>query len=392
MSGKPAILGGSPAFDRRLNIVNPVLPSLKELEGDIDGILTSGMVTKGQHLRRLEEEMAEHLQVEHVVAVSSCTSGLILSCRGLGLTGDIVVPSFTFMATVSAAVWAGLNPVFADVDSGTTNLDPAAVEAAITPNTSAIMAVHNFGNPAEIEELQAIADRHGLKVIYDAAHGFGSLYKGKPIGGFGDAEAFSMSPTKLVIAGEGGIVSTNDAQLADNVRLGREYGMKDYNTVFPGINSRLPEFNALLAGWSLGNVEEAALVRNQAAAAYRERLSSVPGISFQDVAPEHRCSWKDFSIVISEPEFGLSRDRLAEAMAAENIDVRKYYDPPVHRHTAYQNLLVDASQLTATEYLSANCLSLPIWSCKDDGAFGKVADAIERISSHSKVIRHESAA
>ena len=197
MSNQPAILGNTPIFETKVNIVRPQLPSMDEMQDGVRSIMETGMVTKGKYLREFEEAIAAHLGVKHAVALSSCTTGLMLSYQGLGLKGDVVVPSFTFMASVSSLVWAGLRPIFADVDAGTTNLSPEAAEAAITPNTSAIVAVHNFGNPAEIEALQAVADRHGLKLIFDAAHGFGALYRGKPVGGQGNANAFSLSPTKL---------------------------------------------------------------------------------------------------------------------------------------------------------------------------------------------------
>ena len=201
MRDNPALLGGRPIFETKVPIVRPVLPDLNSLQAGIQDMLSTGMVTKGRYLTAFESAVANHLGVKHAVAVSSCTSGLMLVYRGLGLTGDVVVPSFTFMATVSALVWSGLRPVYADVHPGTTDLDPLAAEAAITPQTTAIVGVHNFGNPAEIEALQAVATRHGLKLIFDAAHGFGALYQGKPVGTQGDAQMFSLSPTKLLISG-----------------------------------------------------------------------------------------------------------------------------------------------------------------------------------------------
>src|SRR5262249_48212087 len=151
--------------------------------------------------------------------------------------GEIIAPSFTFMATVSAAVWAGLRPVLVDVDRRTHNIDPAAAERAITPKTSAIVAVHNFGNPADIGRLEEIAAKRGLKLVFDAAHGFGAEYQGAPVGPQGDVHVFSLSPTKLVVAGEGGIVATNSDAVADKLRCGREYGMGGgYDSLFAGIN------------------------------------------------------------------------------------------------------------------------------------------------------------
>ena len=187
MSELPAILGGTPAFAAKIHIVRPVMPEFSTMTEGVQEILRTGMVTKGEHLKAFERAVREHLGVKHAIAVSSCTSGLMLTYRGLGLTGDVVVPSFTFMATVSALVWSGLRPVYADVDPKTTNLDARAAEAAITPQTSAIVGVHNFGNPADIDALQDVARRHNLKLIFDAAPGFGARYQGQPVGGQGDA-------------------------------------------------------------------------------------------------------------------------------------------------------------------------------------------------------------
>src|SRR5215510_11701302 len=301
MSDKPAILGGLPVFAAKAPMVRPLLPAFDdEFAEGVQGILQSGMLTTGQHLRHFEKAVAEHLGVRYAIAVSSCTTGLMLTYQGLGLTGEVVVPSFTFMATVSAMIWAGLRPIFADVDVETLTLDPAAAEAAITPNTRAIVAVHNFGNPADIEALQAIACRHHLKLVFDAAHGFGALYKGAPVGPQGDAQVYSLSPTKLLIAGEGGIVATNDDQLAERVRIGREYGNDgNYDSAFAGVNARMPELSALMGVRSLRNLEQAARHRNRTAEVFRTGLGDLPGIAFQKIAEGNRSSYREFSITIN---------------------------------------------------------------------------------------------
>jgi dTDP-4-amino-4,6-dideoxygalactose transaminase len=358
----PALLGGRPKFENRVPIVHPLLPKFTELAGGIQEILDSRMVTKGQYLEAFEAAVREHLGVRHAIGVSSCTSGLMLTYKCLGLKGEVVVPSFTFMATVSALIWCGLRPVYADVRRDTTNLDPVAAEAAITPQTTAIVAVHNFGNPADIEGLQQVTDRHGLKLIFDAAHGFGALYRGKPVGGQGNAQIFSLSPTKLLIAGEGGLVATNDDELAEKIRIGREYGNNgSYDSIFPGLNARLAEFNALMGFYSLKELEQAAQNRNHSVDIYTEELGCLPGIGFQRVDPGDRNSYKDFSITIDEQLFGLNRDELAQALNAENIDTRKYYEPPVHRQSAYRHYYSD-QPLSNTDWLSLHSLSLPIWS------------------------------
>jgi dTDP-4-amino-4,6-dideoxygalactose transaminase len=384
MNNKPAISGVRPAFGHQIQLVSPLLPDFTDLAESIQNMLSSGMVTKGQYLHSFEEAIAKHLGVKHTIAVSSCTTGLMLTYRGLGLTGDVIVPSFTFMATVSALVWAGLRPVFADVDAGTTNLDPVAVEAAITPETSAVVAVHNFGNPADIDRLQALADRHGLKLIFDAAHGFGACYQGTPVGAQGDAHIYSLSPTKLLIAGEGGVVATNDARLAENIRIGREYGNDgNYDSAFAGFNARLSEFNALLGLHSLRMLEDAARRRNEIASLYHRELGRLPGIGFQEVSHGNRSSYKDFSITVDPYKFGLTRDELALSLAAENVDTRKYYSPPVHRQTAYYHYN-NRQPLTQTEWLSAHSLSLPIWSSMSNTLALEICQAVQYIYEHAR--------
>jgi dTDP-4-amino-4,6-dideoxygalactose transaminase len=382
MRDMPAILGGTPVFEHKVNIVRPVLPDYSELIEGIQDCLASGMVTKGKYLRVFEEAIASHLNVKHAVAVSSCTSGLMLTYQGLGLTGDVVVPSFTFMATISSLVWCNLRPVFADVDRCTTNLDPAAAEAAITTETSAIVAVHNFGNPAEIDALVQIARKHNLKLIFDAAHGFGTLYQGERVGSQGDAHVFSLSPTKLLITGEGGIVATNDDTLAEKARIGREYGNDgNYDSVFAGLNARMPEINALMGLYSLKRLEDAAQSRNETASYFQEMMGRLPGIEFQSIKPGNRSSYKDFSITVDQNVFGLTRDQLALALNAENIDTRKYYDPPAHRHQAYGQYY-DGLSLPVTELLAERSLSIPMWTNMEEAVSGGICAALQRIYEH----------
>lgn len=371
-------------------MVRPVLPPFEEMAEGIRSILESGMVTKGPILRRFEQAIAEHLGVKHAVAVSSCTSGMMLVHKALNPDGgEVVLPSFTFMATASAAVWAGLRPVFADVDRETNNLDPAAAEAAITPRTVAIVAVHQFGNPADIEGLQRVADRHGLKLIFDAAHGFGARYQGEPVGKQGDAQIFSLSPTKLLITGEGGIVATNDDTLAERIRMGREYGNDgNYDSAFAGLNARMPEFNALLGLHSLQRLEEAARHRNETVALFQELLGRLPGIGFQKVRPGDRHSYRELSITIDAQAFGLTRDEVALALAAENIDTRKYYFPPIHKQTAYRPYY-DGRPLPNTDWLSENSLSLPMWSNMKEAVAVKICQAFERLHENALKVREK---
>lgn len=369
-------------------VVKPVLPNFSDINEDLERILASGVLTKGNHLQQFEEAAARYLKVQHAVAVSSCTSGLMLTYRALNLQGEAIVPSFTFMATVSALVWANVKPVFAETDFQTRNIDPQTVKDLITPRTSAIVAVHNFGNPAPINELMQIAERHNLKMIFDAAHAFGASYQTQPVGSQGDAQVFSLSPTKLVIAGEGGIVATNDHELATKLRRGREYGNDGtYNSAFPGLNARLHEISALVASESLQTLDRAVEQRNAYAAFYRKELGRLPGIGFQEVATGNRCAYKDFCITVEQSEFGLSRDELARALEEENIETRSYYSPPVHRQTAYQQFAT--ASLPVTGKLAEESLSLPMWSQMEAETLERVCSVIQRIHQDADQIKQQ---
>lgn len=389
MSDKPAILGGEPVFSEWLPIVRPTLPDYEIIAPQIREILQTGILTKGKYVRQFEERLAEYLGVQHAVCVSSCTLGLALTYQGLGLSGEVIVPSFTFMATVHPLVWLNATPVFVDIDPYTWNIDPIKVEEAITPRTTGIVAVHNFGNPADVDALEEIARRHRLKLVFDAAHGFGTLYQGKPIGRFGDAEVFSLSPTKLLVAGEGGVVATNSDALADHIRIGREYGNDgNYGSNFPGLNARMPEFNAILGLQSLEMLEENAERRTQLAKRFRQRLERLPGITFQTIRPGNRCSYKDLSVLVDENKFGLNRDQLARALKAENIDTRKYHDPPVHTHRTYGHLTERyKGRLPVTEWVAPRSLSLPLYSHMDEATVDGICFAVERIYAQADVVR-----
>jgi dTDP-4-amino-4,6-dideoxygalactose transaminase len=379
----PVLLGGTPEFAQMLPMVRPVLPSFEKMSADMADILSTGMVTKGKFMREFEQAFAAHLGVRHAVAVSSCTSGMMLVHKSSGMTGEVIVPSFTFMATVSALVWAGLRPVFVDVDGASNNLDPLAVEAAITPRTVGIVAVHQFGNPADIAALEKIAAQHNLKLIFDAAHGAGAQYQGIPVGKQGYAQVFSLSPTKLLISGEGGMVTTNDDDLAASIRIGREYGNPgNYDTLFAGLNARMPEFSALLGLRSLEMLEAAARHRNETVAMFQEYLGRLPGVGFQTVRNGDRHSYRELSITIDGEKFGLTRDELAVALKFENVDTRKYYLPPIHEQTAYR-AYYDGKPLPNTDWLSSHSLSLPMWSNMSEEVATGICGIIQRLHENA---------
>jgi len=383
-----AILGAPPAFPDGLPLLRPTLPTLDDVEPGLRRAFETGCLTKGPALVEYERRLAEHLGVAHAIAVSSCTAGLMLALdrfRG----GEAIMPSFTFMATAMAAVWAGLEPVFADIDPETWCLDPAAVEEAITDETVAIVPVHVFGAPADTAAFTALGDKHGLPVVYDAAHGFGALSNGgEPIGPEGVAQCFSTSPTKLLITGEGGVVATDDDALAEHVVVGREYGNPgDYNPVFVGLNGRLPEASALIGIAGLDLLEAEARRRNHLAGIYREALADLPGITFQELRDGTRSSYKDLSIRVG-PEFDLTRDELAAALAADGVDTRLYYVPAVHRSHAFGAFsdLCD-ERLPQTNALCAAVLTLPCYGRMDDADAERVGALVRAAHERAPAVR-----
>lgn len=398
----------------RVPFVRPALPKAEALAEAFSEIVTSGRLTKGPYCDRLEHAVAKRLGVRHAVAVSSCTVGLLLvyraidlsagSCRSrrsatdscgvasmeslsrFGITktgsrtepiGEVVIPSFTFLAAPAAIVWNNLRPVFIDVDPKTTNVTPQAIAAAITPRTVAIAACHNFGNPCDVRALEAVAAEHNLPLVIDAAHGFGASMHGLPVGAGATAQVFSLSPTKLLVAGEGGIVATDCDCLAHFVRMGREYGNDgSYDALFAGINGRMPELSAAMALASLDMLDDVSRRRNELAALYKKELSDLRGIGFVSYLPGGVSSHKDFSITIDPTRFGMTRDALRRTLASHGIETRAYYDPPCHRQTAFEHFYDRMKPLPATELLAARSLALPIGAHVDAAVVGEVCDVI----------------
>lgn len=378
---KPAILGGKPIFKNKLPMVVPDYPSWQSVKDKFEDIFEKETIfTKGKYLKQFEKNIAEFLNVKHAICMSSCTSGLMLIYKLLGLKREVILPSFTFMATGQALMWMkDVKPIFVDIDSETFNIDPVKIEKAITPNTSAIVCVHTCGNPANIDKLVEIAQKYNLKLVFDSAHGLGSSYKGKHLGGFGDAESFSCSPTKLLITGEGGVVTTNNDELAENLCIGREYGNPgNYDSLFAGMNARMGEINAAMGIESLKILNRVVKKRNEYAKYIIERLGQISGIRFQKIDPENLSSFKDFTIVIEEP-FGLTRDQLVEVLKAENIDTRNYYSPPLHLQTTYKEYLREyKNKLSVTEKLCKCAVTLPLSSKFSTEEIEKLCVAVEK--------------
>ncbi|HEX5938639.1 MAG TPA: DegT/DnrJ/EryC1/StrS family aminotransferase [Actinomycetota bacterium] len=371
-------MGGVPLFPEGLALARPRFSNPTAIAREMERVVSSEVLTNGPTVRMLEERAAEYLGVRHCVAVASCTAGLMLVLRAADISGDVIVPSFTFAATAHAVAWNGIRPVFADIDADTLTLSPEAVDAVVGVRVSAILATHVYGAPADVEGLAEVARRHGIGLFFDAAHGFGARHRGDMVGGFGAAEVFSLTPTKTLIAGEGGIIATNDDLLAERCRIGRNYGNPgDYDCRFVGLNARMSELHAVLALASFEDLDERIERRNELAASFREAFSDIPGIAFPKVRPGDRSTYKDLTILVSEPEFGMSADGLGEALAAEGVETRRYYSPPVHRMRAYRSF--GGVHLPATEKAAAQALSLPLWTDMTPDHIERLAEAVLRI-------------
>jgi len=391
MTGEPAILGGDPAFTDPLPFARPTIASRDDVLATISTSLDSGMLTNSKYVRELEERVADKFDVEHCVAVASCTLGLALVIQALDPKGPVLIPSFTFAASAHAASWNQADIVFADCAPDTWLLDAGDVH----DEPSLIMGVHVSGVPCDVEALTNRATDIGADLIFDAAHGAGTstLVDGidRPLGAFGRAEVFSLTPTKVLNSAEGGLITTNDDALAEHLRIAREYGNPgDYDTRFAGLNARLSELHAAIALQSLEHLDEWVVHRNDVAERYREALAEVPGVSFQRIPAGATSSYKDFTILLDADRFGCSRNAVTIALRREGIDTRKYYSPPVHRQTAYAH--VATVELPITDRLADQVISLPMWSHLPLEDADRIGEAIVRIQHHAGAVESATSA
>ena len=372
---EPAILGGAPAFPDGLPFVRPPAPPLERVVRRLEPSYERGMLTNGPLVRELEEAAAARLGARHAVAVASCTSGLMLVLRALEPAGPVLIAGFTFSATAHAVAWVGREPVFAECDPDTFQIDVHDARAR-ADGIGAVLATHVFGAPCRPREVEALAAAAGVPVAFDAAHAFGARHGDRPIGGFGVAEVFSMSPTKPVVAGEGGIVATNEDVIAESLRMGRDYGNPgDYDTRFVGLNARMSELHAAVALESLADLDDHLATRRSLAALYTRLLGGLPGVAVQSVDDGDESTWKDFTIAVDAPAFGLGRDDLVAALRAEGVDTRCYFDPPVHLQQSHAR----GASLPVTEATALRVLSLPIYPALATSDVERICDAVSRI-------------
>ena len=358
--GELAVLGGAPAFSVPLHVGRPNVgvPDIF-LQRARDALDRRWLSNHGPLVVELERRVAAAVGVKHCIAVCNGTVALELVVRAAGLAGEVILPSFTFVATAHALRWHGLTPVFCEVDEQTHNLDPGHVAELITDKTSAIVGVHVWGRPAYSDELVALADEHGLRLIFDAAHAVGCSYQGRPIGSRGDGEIFSFHATKVINSFEGGAVLTNDDDLADRVRRSSDFGFATSDEIVDvGINAKMSEVAAAMGLSTLDQLDDFVAVNRRNYERYRASLAGLPGISLLAYDESERHNYHSVVLEVDREECPVARDDLVRILHAENILARRYFDPPCHRLEPYRSLVPDL-RLPVTDRVSARVISLP---------------------------------
>ena len=357
-----AIFGGNAAFHKPLHVGRPNVGNRDQLMERINDILDSKRLTNnGPFVQELERTISEMIRVKHCIAVCNATVALEITAQATGLAGEVIVPSFTFVATAHALRWQGIAPIFCDVDEQTHNIDPDQVERLITPRTTGIVGVHLWGRPCDATALAEIARTHDLRLLFDAAHAFGCSHEGTMIGNFGNAEVFSFHATKFVNAFEGGAIVTNDDKLADKMRLMKNFGFAGYdNVLHVGTNGKMSEVSAAMGLTSLESLDTFVASNYRNYRRYGHNLTRVPGVRLAPYAEDEQGNYQYIVLEIDEELTRVSRDQLQEILWAENVLARRYFYPGCHRMEPYRSSpLYKGLTLPHTERLTARVLSLP---------------------------------
>ncbi len=357
-----AILGGRPRFARKLHVGAPNLGDRGALLARIEDVLDRRWLTNnGQYVQEFERRISDHAGVRHCIAVTNATVGLQVLIRALGLSGDVILPSLTFVATAHALQWLGIRPVFCDIDPATHMMNPDRVEELITPATTGIMGVHLWGRPCAPARLGALARKHGLALVFDAAHAFGCSARGTMLGGFGRAEVFSFHATKFINSLEGGAIVTNDDALAKTLRSMINFGFSGLDAVSClGTNAKMNEFSACAGLTSLDDMDQIRARNRQNYLAYQQGLASIAGMKLLTYDAENRSNYHYVVVEIDAVAAGLSRDEIVTALWADNVHARRYFYPGCHMMEPYRTLDPNAgARLPHTNDLCARIMLLP---------------------------------
>lgn len=350
--------------NKTIPVTQPFLPELSEFVPYLEQIWDNRWLTNnGPFHQELEAKLAEYLGVEHVSLFNNATIALITALQAMRIDGEVITTPYSFVATSHSIMWNGLEPVFVDIDPTTFNIDPAKIEAAITPRTTAIMPVHCYSNPCDVEAIQKIADNYGLKVIYDAAHAFGVNYKGESLLKWGDLSILSFHATKVFNTFEGGAIISPDAKTKQRIDRLKNFGIADELTVTaPGINGKMSEINAAFGLVQLKHIDDAMAQRQAVDSRYRSELAEVTGITLYQHDNNANSNFSYFPILV-EAEYPLSRDELYEKLKANGILSRRYFYPLISNMPMYRGLpTADTIHLPLANALAEKVLCLPIFN------------------------------
>lgn len=351
------------ADSSQITVTSPLLPPLEEFIPYLKDIWDRKWITNNGHYHQLlEKELCKYLGVEYLSVFTNGTLPLITALQALRITGEVITTPYSFVATTHALWWNGIKPVFVDVDPSTGNLDPGKIEAAITPKTTAIMPVHVYGNPCDVDAIQAIADKYGLKVIYDAAHAFGVKVNGKSILEAGDISTLSFHATKTYNTVEGGALICHDAKTKQRIDYLKNFGFAgETEVVAPGINSKMDEVRAAYGLLSLQYVDAAIAARHRVADRYREALAGVEGLSMFGERADVTYNYSYFPIFIDAEKYGMTRDELYFRMREHGVLGRRYFYPLISDFTTYRGLPSAApSNLPVATRMANEVICLPM--------------------------------
>lgn len=350
---------------RPIYVTQPYLPPLKEFIPYLKDIWDSKWLTNmGKYHRQFEVELADYLGVKYVCLFANGTLALMTALQALRITGEVITTPFSFVATTHALHWNGITPVFCDIEPEYCNIDSDKIEALITPKTTAILPVHVYGNPCNVEKIAKIADTYGLKVIYDACHAFGVKINSKSILNYGDLSVLSFHATKVFTTFEGGAIICHDEKMKKRIDYLKNFGFADEVTVVgPGINAKMNEFSAALGLLQLKYVDKAIEKRKKIAELYRKKLSGIPGIRFLDDIPGVKHNYAYFPIFIDEKEYGRARDEVYEELKKYNIYTRRYFYPLISQFATYRGMpSAEPKNLPIAEKVAKKVLCLPIFT------------------------------
>ena len=364
-----------------ITVTSPLLPNLDEFTESLKEIWESKWITNnGQFHQKLEAALAEYLKVPYVSLFTNGTLPLLTALQALRITGEVITTPYSFVATTHALWWNGIKPVFVDIDPSTGNIDPQKIEAAITPRTTAILPVHVYGKPCDTEAIQAIADKYGLKVIYDAAHAFGVKVNGESLLNAGDMSTLSFHATKVFNTIEGGAMVMHDEKTKQRIDYLKNFGFaNEVEVVGPGINSKMDEIRSAYGLLNLKQVDAAIAARQKVAVAYRDALRNVDGISFWDDMPGVRHNYSYFPIFVDAKKYGMTRDELYIKMKDQGVWGRRYFYPLISEFSTYRGLESSRPEnLPNAHRMADTVICLPMHHALREEELNRIIDCIIR--------------